>query len=155
MARTVVVVVATAAVLAGCSSTPSAVAPTTETSVAQVTVATSAATTTVAPPTTTAPPVTTTTDGGPQGYLADLCQQSSDFCGIKGSEAQGAIKYGQTIRTGLKQGVSIKNALAAEKVVAQKTGLSPLNAVVIVTAAVNDLCPKYIPALEAYANSPN
>jgi hypothetical protein len=117
-----------------------------------------ATTPTTAPaPDTTIPAVTTTTTGGGSqgGYLANLCISSADFCGMSGSESHGAVQYGETICTSLKHGAPVKDVVAAEKVVAANTGLSHIDAVVIVESAVDYLCPHYLPALEAYANSPN
>jgi hypothetical protein len=102
---------------------------------------------------------TTTTIPGGQKFLTDMCVQSVDFCGLHGSEAQGAIKYGQTICNGLRSGgggtTAIKNTLEAQKIVATKVGLNAKNAITIVVAAVTDLCPRYLPAFQAYANNPN
>ncbi len=99
----------------------------------------------------TAVPTTTTTPArASEAYLNNLCARSADLCKT-GTATKGAVLVqGQTVCTSLKAGAPITAALDTENVVARKTGVNPKDGIVIVTAAVNELCPKYVPALDAY-----
>lgn len=50
----------------------------------------------------------------------------------------------------LKAGAPIRAALDTENVIALKNGFKPKDGIAIVTAAVIELCPRYVPALDIY-----
>jgi hypothetical protein len=109
--------------------------------------------------TTTTTTNTSTTAPGGQKFVTDMCAQSADLCGFHGPEAQVEIRYGQVICDGLRQGHggtnAIRAAVEAQTIIAPKAGANAPNSVTTVVLAARDLCPKYLRAVQAYANNPN